>query len=56
MTRLTVEGRVAAARELLQGVSETEYATLPAESKAELQEAMEYLMDAEQRMNGVSEE
>lgn len=55
MTRLTVAGRVAVAREILQGVDDHEYAALSAESKTDLQEAMVFLHDAERRLDGVSE-
>lgn len=40
---LTIQQRVAAARELLQGWSTEEYEALSAESKVNLQEALDYL-------------
>lgn len=43
MTTMTPEARVEAARELLLGWSSDEYATLSAESKVALQEAIEHL-------------
>lgn len=56
MTRLTVSARVAAARELLQGSPRSEYATLPPECQADLQEAVEFLHSAEDRLDGEESE
>lgn len=55
MSRLSVDGRVAAARELLQGLPDHEYAELSPESKTDLQEAMEFLHDAERQLKAERE-
>lgn len=50
--KLSIDQRVTAARKLLHGWSEEEYERLPAESKVNLQEAIDFLHYYEQSRQG----
>jgi hypothetical protein len=49
---LTIEQRVSAARELLSGWTESEFESLPVESKVDLMEAVDYLESFQQPGEG----
>jgi hypothetical protein len=52
MSAPSVTDRVTIARELLEGWPEAEYDELPADCRANIQEAIEFLLEVERELSG----